>query len=115
MTRDVPCWPNEAAFQSGLIDYALTVCGFTRWYHTRDSRGSYFGFPDLVLVREPTARWSPRCVFAELKGPRGKVEKGQRDWHATLLAAGQEAYIWWYYDFDVADLEASPIAKVLRR
>ena len=36
-------------------------------YHTRDSRGSDEGFPDLVLVN-PT-----RVIFAELKTRTGKL------------------------------------------
>lgn len=49
-----------------------------RIYHTRDSRGSYSGFPDLTMVR------GPRLVFAELKSDRGIVSSEQAEWLAAL-------------------------------
>lgn len=51
---------TEEGFQAAVIEYAQV----RRWslvYHTRDSRRSREGFPDLVLVRDE------RIVFAELK------------------------------------------------
>lgn len=50
---------SEAAWQSNVVRLA----GYYGWrtYHTRDSRGSDPGFPDLVLLR------GPELVFAELK------------------------------------------------
>ena len=56
-------------------------------YHTRDSRGSDKGFCDLVIVGRG------RCLFLELKGPKGRVSGEQLAWLKALRDAGQEAYI----------------------
>lgn len=53
---------GEAAFQGQLIQ-AACLFGWSLIYHTRDSRGSRRGFPDLVLVNPATGR----VIFAELK------------------------------------------------
>ena len=49
-------------------------------YHTRDSRGSQPGFPDLVLVR------GPRCLFIELKTDHEKPDPDQLKWLDALRA-----------------------------
>jgi hypothetical protein len=61
-----------------------------RWqvYHTRDSRGSDPGFPDLVLVRQP------RIIFAELKSAGGRMSAHQKLWLAALLGCPVEVYLW---------------------
>lgn len=46
------------------------------------------GFPDLVLVR------APRVVFAELKGPAGRLIGEQRRWLDELGFCRVEAYVW---------------------
>ena len=76
---------NEKLFQGLVTEYA----GLNGWatYHTRDSRGSDPGFPDLVLVRD-------RVIFAELKAARGRVTNDQRAWAAALEAAGAVYYLW---------------------
>ncbi len=61
------------------IEAAARMLGW-RLYHTRDSRGSAAGFPDLVLVRRG------RLIFAELKAQRGKIDEAQRDWYRELRA-----------------------------
>ena len=43
-------------------------------YHTRDSRRSNPGFPDLCMVG------NKRLIFAELKSETGKVTLEQQDW-----------------------------------
>ena len=64
-------------------------------YHTRNSRGSDPGFPDLVLVR------SGRLVFAELKRERGKVSVAQALWLAELAFNDHtEVYTWRPSDWD---------------
>lgn len=63
-------------------------------YHTWTSVHSAPGFPDLVLVR------GPRVVFAELKGPKGKLTDKQQQWIDALRAAGQEVYVWRPVDLD---------------
>ena len=50
---------REDALQAQVLQ-AAGVLGW-RCYHTKDSRGSQRGFPDLVLVR------GGRLIFAELK------------------------------------------------
>jgi hypothetical protein len=51
--------PSEEELQANVLRTA-GLLGW-RYYHTRDSRKSAGGFPDLVLVRPP------RLVFVELK------------------------------------------------
>lgn len=77
---------SEASFQGALIEYA-EVMGW-KTYHTRDSRGSTAGYPDLTLVRDN------RLIFAELKTETGRVSPAQRDWIEALSAAGAEVHIW---------------------
>lgn len=77
---------TEARFQASVIRYA-ELMGW-RIYHTRDSRGSHKGFPDLVLVRRP------RVIFAELKAERGKTRREQMDWLEALDGCGVEVYVW---------------------
>ena len=47
-------------------------------YHTADSRCSYPGFPDLVMVRGPI------CLFLELKSMEGTVMAQQQEWIDAL-------------------------------
>ena len=77
---------SEKEWQAQLIELARQT-GWTRIYHTHDSRRSAHGFPDLVLVRD-------RCVFAELKSESGKLSAAQQDWLDALAAAGAEVYCW---------------------
>jgi hypothetical protein len=67
-----------------------------RIYHHPYSLGADPGFPDLVLVH-PKKR---RLVFAELKGPRGKISDSQWAWIEDLAAAGAEVYVWFPSDWD---------------
>ena len=55
-------------------------------YHTRDSRGSETGFPDLVLVRPPVV-W-----LVELKKEHAKLTQGRYNRKGTWLP-GQEAWM----------------------
>lgn len=96
---------TEAALERA-VEEAATL---SRWrvYHTRDSRGSNPGFPDLVLVRRG------RLIFAELKTERGRVSPDQKGWLEALEFVGDlvqmphdrgevgvEVYVWrpadWY-------------------
>jgi hypothetical protein len=63
---------SEEAFQQWVIDFAR-LRGW-RYYHTRYSKRSPSGFPDLVLVR------NGRLIFAELKTETGRVTTDQQDW-----------------------------------
>lgn len=82
-----PWTPTEAEFMALFVEIA-DAKGWRR-YHTRDSRGSNPGFPDLVLV-SPAQR---RVVFVELKAFGGKATDEQRSWLASLDVAGAEAYL----------------------
>lgn len=76
----------EAEFQARVEAHAAAR-GWL-WYHTRDSRGSAEGFPDLVLVR------GRRVVWAELKAAAGEPSAAQEGWLTALREAGQEVYLW---------------------
>ena len=91
---------SEAQFQSAVEGELLR--GGWRFYHTRDSRGSRRGFPDLVAVR------SGRLVFAELKTMTGGLEAEQPEWLSDLgdvasSAELVEVYLWRPSDWDVVE------------
>ncbi len=81
--KPTPTTPNsgderqdEKQFQSDVMTFAQRqgwLC-----YHTRDSRKSAPGFPDLCMVR------GLRVVFAELKAQKGKTTGPQDDWLTAL-------------------------------
>lgn len=73
--------------------------GWRLCYHTLHSKGSQYGFPDRVLVRD-------RVIFAELKREQGKPTDTQREWLDALASAGAEVYLWRPSDLD-------EIAKIL--
>jgi hypothetical protein len=74
---------TEESWMSWVIDYATRVARPAwRIYHTRNSKGSHAGFPDLVLLRPP------RLIFAELKTERGKLTRAQEDWLEALAMVG---------------------------
>jgi hypothetical protein len=70
-----------------------SVTDLAKWlhlltYHTRDSRRSSPGFPDLVAA-------GPRgCLFIELKSDYGMLSPRQVDWKFMLLASGQQWRLW---------------------
>lgn len=68
---------TEAAWQAQVEQLAKLY----RWalYHTRDSRRSEPGFPDLVLVR------GPELIFAELKTDKGRPSDPQLTWLDALM------------------------------
>jgi len=57
-------------------------------YHTRDSRGSVRGYPDLTICG------IGGVLFRELKTQRGTVKPEQQAWLDALTAAGQSAAVW---------------------
>lgn len=87
---------TEDDFQQQVIDLAV-LYGWLA-YHTRDSRRSQPGFPDLVLVRDMT-------LFVELKMPNKKMMPAQVKWRQALLAAGQEHRLW--YPDDWPEIQAT--------
>ena len=72
-------------------------------YHTRDSRRSQPGFPDLILAGRRGV------IFAELKSATGQLSSHQHAWKWTLLASGQD---WRLYQ--PADWESGLIYAELR-
>lgn len=83
----------RAAFarEHDLQEAILHAAALLGWepYHTFDSRRSPPGFPDLVLVRPP------RCLFAELKMPSGRLTRDQARWRLLLAACpGLEYHLW---------------------
>jgi VRR-NUC domain len=83
--------PFEADVQATILEIAR----LKKWscYHTRDSRGSDPGFPDLVLTRD-------RIVYAELKRQGEKPRPAQVEWLDALARAGGEVYVWTTDDLD---------------
>ena len=67
---------SEKDFQQQVVDLAR----LNHWmvYHTADSRRSYPGFPDLVMVR------GPMLLALELKTEAGKVTVQQQEWIDAL-------------------------------
>ncbi|HZS02229.1 MAG TPA: VRR-NUC domain-containing protein [Chloroflexota bacterium] len=66
--------------EEDLLRHVKSCAAAFGWlvYHTRDSRRSDEGFPDLVLLRPP------RLIFAELKTEQGRVTHDQAMWLATF-------------------------------
>jgi hypothetical protein len=84
---------SEKAFMRQVTDLATLY----HWahYHTRDSRGSVAGFPDLVLIRPP------RLIFAELKRKGSRATLEQSEWLAMLRQIpGIEVHLWTMADWD---------------
>lgn len=77
---------SEDEFQADVVGLAKLL-GW-RVYHTRDSRGSDCGFPDLTMVRRG------RLIFAELKTDTGKLRPEQEAWLSDLLETAAEVHLW---------------------
>lgn len=84
---------SEKQFMQAVIDLAQR-CHF--WaYHTRDSRRSERGFPDLVLVKPGRDGQPGRLILAELKSQSGRLVLEQRVWlHGLRTVPGIEVYEW---------------------
>ena len=67
---------SEADWQSQVVD-AARKAGWLTW-HSYDSRRSYPGFPDLMMVR------GPMLIALELKTEAGKVTVQQQEWIDAL-------------------------------
>lgn len=85
--RPTPVTHEE--FQQAVIDLARSN-GFDLVYHTRDSRKSAPGFPDLVIGRTRDAR----CVVTELKVPPDTATPEQLAWLAFFKALGLPTFLW---------------------
>ena len=98
--------------ESGLqadAEKLLTLYGW-KFYHTRDSRGSEEGFPDLIALRtrrkESYTRLT-RMIVAELKAEGEEVKPPQQIWLDLFAAFGAETYVW--HPSDIMEM-----TKVLR-
>lgn len=90
MTRTIaPATPLdqilEKDWQRQVVQLAKQL-GWTRIYHTYNSRRSAHGFPDLVLVGD-------RVVYLELKRETTNLTDEQKGWLRALRAGGAEAYV----------------------
>ena len=91
---------SEQALQQVIVQWARSLG--IEWYHTRDSRGSRKGFPDLVLV-------GSRVLYRELKTQVGKLTAEQERWGARLRRAGASWDVW-----RPDDLQSGRILRELR-
>jgi len=88
---------TEDQLLAAIREYAT----LKKWlcYHTRDSRRSEPGFPDLVLTR------GGRLIFAELKKEGEYPTKEQRKWLLQLDKVANnwnesvDAYVWYPSDW----------------
>lgn len=90
---------SEAQLQDAVESLAATL-GYLA-YHTRDSRKSAPGFPDLVLVNAARRR----TLFVELKAMTGTVSLDQATWLHHLAAAGQHVYLYTPVDWLTGSIE----------
>lgn len=81
---------SEKQFQAEVQAFAKRHGWKT--YHTRDSRKSDEGFPDLVMLRE-------RQVVAELKVGKNKTSAAQDSWIEAYRSIGVETYVWYPSDW----------------
>ena len=85
--NEVYYYITEEEFMRSVMKIA-SDCGW-RVYHTRDSRRSQAGFPDLTLVR------TGQIIFAELKSQKGRIKKEQQAWLDDLRENGHvDVYLW---------------------
>jgi hypothetical protein len=78
---------SEAALETAVRAILRDLPGLL-WYHTRDSRRSPHGFPDLVIA-------GPRSVlWRELKRQDGRLRPQQEWWLHALAEARQDAAVW---------------------
>lgn len=77
---------TEAQFQA-QVEQLAALFGWAT-YHTRDSRKSREGFPDLIMLRRG------RLVVAELKVGDNAVTPEQQGWLDAFELAEVETYVW---------------------
>ena len=99
--------------ESGLQADAEKLLSLFGWkfYHTRDSRGSEGGFPDLIALRTRRAESYTRLtrlIAAELKAEGEELKPAQQIWLDLFKAFGAETYVW--HPSDIMEM-----TKVLRR
>lgn len=95
--------------EASLLGRVRHLCDLyrTEHYHTKDSRGSTPGFPDLVIV-------GPGGVlYRELKVNGRGLTTEQRRWRRSLLAAGQDFEVWTRDDYATGRI-TNQIARISR-
>lgn len=95
----------DAMTEAILLAHVKRLARELGWlvYHTRDSRGSDPGFPDLHLVR------GTRILYRELKTAKGRIRPEQAVYIERLALAGADVAVW-----RPANLTDGTIAKELR-
>lgn len=91
---------TEADLQAAVMDCAQVLGWFA--FHPWISVNSNGGYPDTTLVH-PRQK---RLLWAELKGPRGKVSDAQLEWGAAIEAAGGEWHLWTPAEWHDGTIEA---------
>lgn len=79
---------SEKALMQATLDCARLL-GWTKVYHTYDSRRSAPGFPDAVLIHP-----DGRLLVVEFKAERGTVTSYQRSWLDAFERCGVMAAVW---------------------
>lgn len=77
---------TEKQFMAAVVEMAQMLGWLV--YHTRDSRHSEAGFPDIVCVRRD------RVLFIELKTEKGRLSEEQERWLSALGLAGAHVHCW---------------------
>jgi hypothetical protein len=89
---------SEKDFQDQIIQLAR-MCGWTLIYHTKDSRDSPEGFPDLVMIKRDV------LLVAELKVGNNKPSAAQQKWIDGFCYVGALAYVWYPTDSNWKEIQ----------
>lgn len=91
---------DRSISESALQDSILAGAAAHGWlvHHETDSRRSYAGFPDLVLVHPKHG-----IGFFELKAESGSLQPDQFSWRDYLVKAGARYYVFRPRDRFVVD------------
>ena len=95
--RDVQAAMYAQVSEEEFLQQVITAARLLNWlvYHTRDSRGSEAGYPDLTMLR------GGRLLVMELKSETGKVTPEQQHWIEEWQKAGAYASVFRPTDIDV--------------
>jgi len=86
------------------VERIAYVFGWSK-FHTRDSRGSEKGFPDLLMIRVKGDK--KQLLVAELKKEGIEATPEQQVWLNLFAQVGAESFRWWPSDLPM-------IVKILR-
>lgn len=103
-TQLVTATPMSEVTLLGRVRHLCDLYGTTH-YHTRDSRGSNPGFPDLVIVGPGGVLWR------ELKVKGRTLTIDQRRWQRALMGADQDHGVWTEQDYASGRITAE-IARI---